>query len=288
VPSWDIFHSDRLTVERGLSTAQVRAGLAAGAIRADDLARPAGSVDAWTRLPDLPALTGPAAEDDDEIIDLGTAAGAVEVDLDPERRLSGGVDNPVPVDGFRYAEPDDLGPLDPGDEDEEAAEFTLTRGSAEKIEELDLAAMVDVAFQLVLFFLVTATTVLYKSLEVPKPNPEQQQDAASQGKKSASDLQNEYILVKIDPQGNILVDSEPIKPDGLLEKLRKAREDTGRKSMLLTADFNTMHRNAVLAYDAANEIGLGIAIARPAEPPPGSAPPAGAGAGEPPAAKKAG
>ena len=32
--------------------------------------------------------------------------------------------------------------------------------------------MVDVAFQLVLFFLVTATTVLYKSLEVPKPNPE--------------------------------------------------------------------------------------------------------------------
>jgi len=265
VPSWDIFHSDRLTVERGLSTAQVRAGLAAGAIRADDLARPAGSVDAWTRLPDLPALTGPAAEDDDEIIDLGTAAGAVEVDLDPERRLSGGVDNPVPVDGFRYAEPDDLGPLDPGDEDEEAAEFTLTRGSAEKIEELDLAAMVDVAFQLVLFFLVTATTVLYKSLEVPKPNPEQQQDAASQGKKSASDLQNEYILVKIDSQGNILVDSEPI---------------------LLTADFNTMHRNAVLAYDAANEIGLGIAIARPAEPPPGSAPPGGTG--EAPAAKKAG
>ena len=287
MPSWDIFHSDRLTVERGLSTAQVRAGLASGAIREDDLARPAGSVESWTRLPDLPALTGPdVVEDNETIIDLGTAAGAVEIDLDPDRRLSVGVDNPVPVDGFRYAEPDDLGPLvDPEDEDDEAAEFTLARGSAETIEELDLAAMVDVAFQLVLFFLVTATTVLYKSLEVPKPNPEQQQDAASQGKKSASDLQSEYILVKIDTQGNIEIDREPVKPDALLEKLRKAREDTGRKAMLLTADFNTMHRNAVLAYDAANEIGLGIAIARPAEPPPGSAPPAAA---EPPAAKKAG
>jgi hypothetical protein len=32
--------------------------------------------------------------------------------------------------------------------------------------------------------------------------------------------------------------------------------------MLLSADFSTPHRSAVLAYDAANEIGLGIAIAR--------------------------
>ncbi len=41
--------------------------------------------------------------------------------------------------------------------------------------------MVDVAFQLVLFFLVTATTVLYKSLEVPKPNPDSPAAAAAQG-----------------------------------------------------------------------------------------------------------
>ena len=40
------------------------------------------------------------------------------------------------------------------------------------VEELDLAPMVDVAFQLVLFFMVTATTVLYKTLEIPKPTPE--------------------------------------------------------------------------------------------------------------------
>jgi hypothetical protein len=35
--------------------------------------------------------------------------------------------------------------------------------------------------------------------------------------------------------------------------------------MLLSADATTPHRNAVLAYDAANDIGLGIAIARPAQ-----------------------
>ncbi len=36
--------------------------------------------------------------------------------------------------------------------------------------------------------------------------------------------------------------------------------------MLLSADYGTLHRNAVLAYDAAIEIGLGIAIAKPQSP----------------------
>lgn len=158
----------------------------------------------------------------------------------------------------------------------------MTRGSAETVEELDLAAMVDVAFQLVLFFLVTATTVLYKSLEVPKPNPDSPAAAAAQGhSRSLDELKDDYILVEIDPAGLMKIDREPVRADmaGLIERLRDAREKTGRKAMLLSADFATPHRNAVLAYDAANEIGLGIAIARPL----GSEP----AANPPPVAKKA-
>jgi biopolymer transport protein ExbD len=155
---------------------------------------------------------------------------------------------------------------DPLDEDEEAAEFTLTRGDPGHVEELDLAAMVDVAFQLVLFFLVTATTVLYKSLEIPRPNPESPAAGATQGKShTLDDLKNDYILVEIDPDGAMKIDREPVasRMSALVERLRSAREATGRKAMLLSADSATPHRNAVLAYDAANEIGLGIAIARP-------------------------
>ena len=126
--------------------------------------------------------------------------------------------------------------------------------------------MVDVAFQLVLFFLVTATTVLYKSLEVPKPNPESPAGGAAQGRsRTLDDLKDDYILVEIDPAGAMKIDREPVaaRMTALVERLRAAREQTGRKAMLLSADFATPHRNAVLAYDAANEIGLGIAIARP-------------------------
>src|SRR5262249_54933018 len=134
--------------------------------------------------------------------------------------------------------------------------------------ELDLAAMVDVAFQLVLFFLVTATTVLYKSLEVPRPNPDTPAAGATQGKPSTlNDLKNDYILVEIDAGGAMQIDHEPVAAStpALVERLRSARESTGRKAMLLAADATTPHRNAVLAYDAANEIGLGIAIARPGQ-----------------------
>ena len=52
----------------------------------------------------------------------------------------------------------------------------------------------------------------------------------------------------------------------LAERLRTAREKTGRKAMLLSADFATPHRHAVLAYDAANEMRMGIAIAKPSAP----------------------
>ena len=61
------------------------------------------------------------------------------------------------------------------------------------------------------------------------------------------------------------LDRQPVAADmtTLVERLRSARETTRRKAMLLSADFATPHRSAVLAYDAANEIGLGIVIAHP-------------------------
>ena len=73
----------------------------------------------------------------------------------------------------------------------------------------------------------------------------------------------DFILVEIDAAGAMKIDREPVAATlpALVERLRSAREATGRKAMLLSADSATRHRNAVLAYDAANEIGLGIAIA---------------------------
>ena len=160
---------------------------------------------------------------------------------------------------------DILEPFDPLDEDEEAASFTLAADPTGESEDIDLTAMVDVAFQLVLFFLVTATTLYFKTLEIPTPEPDDP-DAVAQQMRTLDELLEEYILVEIDPAGRIEIDQEPIAIDSLTDRLRQIRTDTLRTGMLLMADFSTPHRNAVLAIDAANAIGLQIAIAKPSPP----------------------
>ena len=63
----------------------------------------------------------------------------------------------------------------------------------------------------------------------------------------------------------------PANMESIVERLRTAREKTNRKSMLLSADYATKHRDTVVVIDAAHEIGMNIVIAQP-EAPQGPAP----------------
>lgn len=317
--TWDVFHSDRLEVERSLSTQAVREGLARGDLHDDDLARPAGTTIPWARLADLPELMGPAPEpavpppsaeaeppsveaqpvepppparpprltdirasttedlNPPELRDQADDLGELDLDLDEDSRVALPAVDDAGDELALGSQEQDGEVFDPQEEDEAAAEFTLSRSAAGRVEELDLAAMVDVAFQMVLFFMVTATTVLYKTLEVPRTPPQEAPSAVAQGqqRKTLDDMRNDFIVVEISSAGEIRIDHEAASPDSLVARLRKARQDTGRNAMLLSADFSTPHRNAVLAYDAANEIGLSINIAKPSAS--GAPPPAEAG-----------
>ena len=172
--------------------------------------------------------------DDLEILDDETDAGA-EVSLgrvetpnppvetpnlnDSTSRLALPVVNPNDWDG----DVDAAGALAEVPEEEE---FSLSRSGPMTVEELDLAPMVDVAFQLVLFFMVAAQTVLYKTLEIPKPSTEQAPAAVAQGRsRTLDDLKEDYILVEIDGSGAMKIDREPVAADmtALVERLRSAR-----------------------------------------------------------------
>jgi biopolymer transport protein ExbD len=347
---WDVFHSDRLETERNLSTDDVLAALARGALTDDDLVRPAGATLRWARLADAPefadravpidpfeppTIEGPTRrtpihhDDDYELHE--SESGEFEVDDDEDHSLfdplgtdvsmaeslfeaapvSGGEIPrtpipPPPSGGSVEAHPvlpDDQVPpglpelddfpaydsfevvdderaefvpedeelheeeFDPQEEDDEAAEFSLSRKSALTVEELDLAAMVDVAFQLVLFFLVTAQTIVFKTLEVPKPNDDKPPEAAAQAKsKTIDELEKDFILVEVDAAGNVKVDRQAVPADrtALADRLRSTRQTTGRTAMLISTDYGTKHKNAVLVEDVANEVDLRIAFAMPA------------------------
>ena len=379
---WDIFHADRLELERGLDSAAVRRALESGELRDDDLVRPAGTTIAWSRLaevpellevpqsanestksasvsatpqaqdpapayrepsdfevesadfgadlsnspptlrspdwlelrndsddvafpvindqperppPDVKAAEEPEAlppggwlwaeevEEEDDDFDEGVeeaaagraGAGGLEI-LDDESETALPVAEAFEVgrtssQTSRLALPviesrgwDDV--ADGADEDDEG-DLSLSRGGPATVEELDLAPMVDVAFQLVLFFMVTATTVLYKTLEIPKPSAEQAPTTVAQGR-SLADLQDDHVLVEIEAGGAVKIDREPVAAtmEAIVERLRTAREKTNRKSMLLSADYATKHRDTVVVIDAAHEIGMNIVIARPTSP----------------------
>ena len=68
--NWDVFHGDRLELERGLSTPGLREALARGDLRDDDLVRPAGTTVAWARLADMPELLEPARVPSNQLIPL--------------------------------------------------------------------------------------------------------------------------------------------------------------------------------------------------------------------------
>lgn len=302
MPTWDVFHSDQLQVERDLTTAQVRALLAQGRARPDDLVRPAGTNDAWKRLGDTAALTEPgpdlpaappskptvvAREIPTAVLldDLGNVP-PPELGADPALRsipaedrarqreevqaVAAGAGGKKPAkDGdsevaLPVAPPEEPEPeFDPLAEDAEAADFTFaSRGGVEKEEDLDLAAMVDVAFQLILFFLVTASTVFFKSVEIPPPDPEKAKQGVQAASTSLQDLENDHIIVEVDGRGDILVDHEPVAAENLASKMRSIREATGRTRMLLTSDKTTPHKYVVRALDAANEIHMEIKLGR--------------------------
>ena len=103
-----------------------------------------------------PNAESEAADDDDLAAVL-----AFEEALEKE-------DGPAPAASVSL--PDELFAEEDDDEDEG---WGRSRGGDD--EEMDLTPMVDVTFLLLVFFMITASFSIQKTLEVPPPNPDQQE-----------------------------------------------------------------------------------------------------------------
>ena len=60
---------------------------------------------------------------------------------------------------------------------------------------MDMTPMVDVTFLLLIFFIMTATFSLQKSLQVPTPQPE---EASTQAIPEETDEDPEFLTVEVD------------------------------------------------------------------------------------------
>ncbi len=156
------------------------------------------------------------------------------------------------TDASAGAEPPD--DADAADEADAVPALQLRRRTRTD-DDMDLTPMVDVTFQLLIFFMVTASFALQKSIEVPTPDPDKK--GAAQQLQILEDLEGTSIRVQIDAANVILIDDEPLADparlnDALKDKMRKEQ----KTEVLISAHAASLHRSVIAVIDAANAVGM--------------------------------
>jgi biopolymer transport protein ExbD len=131
--------------------------------------------------------------------------------------------------------------------------------------EMDMTPMVDVTFLLLIFFMVTASFTMQKSLNVPKP----ESNEPSQQARTIRDFQDnpDYIVVRVDGFNTFHVTAAAFEDEieapseqELLVKLRQAKQGDARgnvpSKMLVLASGEAQYERIVMAIDAGNDIGM--------------------------------
>jgi biopolymer transport protein ExbD len=175
-----------------------------------------------------------SASSDDEEDDL---AAVLAFEESVENESPGPVAAPLPDELFAE------------DEEEEQDFYGGSRAGMD--EEMDLTPMVDVTFLLLIFFMITASFSIQKSLEVPAPDPEEK--GASSAIINPEDIVDESIMVEIDARNLVTVDEQMVNDLDLLAKVLKSAR---KPEILITAHEDSLHEVVVRVIDAANEIGL--------------------------------
>lgn len=138
-------------------------------------------------------------------------------------------------------------------------EEPATIGKKEKIPEddLDMTPMVDVTFLLLIFFMVTASFSLQKSIEQPPPQTDEPSDIVQE-----EDPDKDYVTVLIDQNNTFYVtsrDEDEVECPSRREMFTRVKEaknlsNVGR--MIIRAHVDSMHRKVISAWDAGVVAGI--------------------------------
>lgn len=144
---------------------------------------------------------------------------------------------------------------EPSDADEEDSDQIPWRRRRQPEEDLDLTAMVDVVFQLLIFFMVTASFTMQKSIEMPSSDEPQQ--GAAPVLVTLDELESRASIVRIEASGQILVDDDPLPPGQSLKEFLEAKmSGSGRRELIVAAHDASPHYLTVEVVDTGNSIGV--------------------------------
>jgi biopolymer transport protein ExbD len=157
------------------------------------------------------------------------------------------------------------------DDDEEEVDETdpdavTISPDGERIEtEMDMTPMVDVTFLLLIFFMVTASFSLQKSLEVPTPTESDQASTNARPEDKPPEEDPDYVIVHVDAFNTYQVttpewEEEAPSAQDLHILLRRAREGgaggTVPTKLIVRANIESLHEKVVTAIDAGAAAGM--------------------------------
>lgn len=157
------------------------------------------------------------------------------------------------------------------DDDDSYADAPLISGGGDdgKYEDLvDMTAMVDIVFFLLIFFMITTVSGIVSCIGMP---PAKQENAAATSRRTAADLDqdSECVIVRIDAQNRFFIDDVefPTEAD-LRERLRGARALQAKK-LLVKAHGDAFNGSFVMVQDLGYDIGFEefmLSVAKEEEP----------------------
>jgi biopolymer transport protein ExbD len=181
------------------------------------------------------------------------AAGRMEIGPPATKGPAGASPSLVAGPSFPPSDPL-IGPSHHWPYDEEEDEEGLAMGRLErKSDELDLIPMVDCVFLLLVFYMITASYALQKTIEIGKPAAEKK--GAVQSVQSADDQAQSSVVVQIDARNRISVDDVPLaSASGLADVLRAKMNGEQKNELVVEADPRAFNETVVAVVDAAHEL----------------------------------
>jgi biopolymer transport protein ExbD len=110
---------------------------------------------------------------------------------------------------------------------------------------IDISAMIDVVFLLLLFFLVTTTFLESPGINLDLPEA-----------KSSTSQQREQLTLMIDKNRRMFFNNEPITKNDFEPILAKALKEDATKTLVIQADQKTDYGLVVFFMDVARILGV--------------------------------
>jgi biopolymer transport protein ExbD len=120
---------------------------------------------------------------------------------------------------------------------------------------IDMTAMVDIVFFLLIFFLVTSMHALDSTIPMPPPDP-REGAASAPSSLSTFETDDDYVVVQIDRNDVVRVEGAEVKgARELLFKLRDLRNGPKAPSkMLVVGHGDATHGTTVMVLDAGHDV----------------------------------